>query len=269
MAVNVISMQYPWSESGVATAGEVASVTPSEIRLSKKAREIAESVGADVKESDDTVSEIKRLDREILHLMSKRDMAVADLERKSWAVVSKVFGYTSDTASKIASKFSEKGFGSKQVRNAVKDVRDALFDDTDSRFREIVCTGVSFDDGDSPELMFKFEHTKTGNCFRIDIPTQSRDSYMRRNDPGIQVYGIGLVFAYNSSCEGAIAYHYDIRVIREQLRLFVERGFEPLDEKRGERWRRWRPSYEEDDTMYWSAKRKYEMTAEDYFMEAR
>lgn len=249
MAVNVISMRYPYSESAAATADEVDAVSPSEIRLSKKAREIAESVGGDVKESDDTVSEIKRLNLEILRLISKRNTAVSGLERKSWDVVSKAFGYTSDKASKIASEFSERGFGSKQVRNAVQCVRDALFDDTDSRFREIVCTGVSFDNGDSPELMFTFEHTKTGNCFRIDIPTQLRDSYMKRNDPGIQVYGIGLVFAYNSSYIGTIAYHYDIRVLREQLRLFVERGFEPLEKKKGKRRGRF-PFYEEDDATY-------------------
>lgn len=44
-------------------------------------------------------------------------------------------------------------------------------------------------------------------------------------------------------------------------------GLSP-EEKKGKRRRRL-PSYEEDDTKYWSAKRKHEMAAEDYFMEAR
>lgn len=232
MATNVLIMKYPYSDNGRWTKSEVTSVDPSKVVLSKSARKIAEKQAEDVGKCDSAVSDIKAIDMRIAKLIAERDFVWHCLEKDSQKATKEVFGFTFDFADSVVDNFNRAGFSSVMVKKAVKKVRDALFDDSSAAFREIVCADVSYG-GDESELMFTFEHAPSGKCFRIDVPVfpaegiRSQSYYGRERGVG-PVYGICVVFAFSSCCCGAISYHYDVRVVREQLRLFVERGFVPI-----------------------------------------
>lgn len=270
MASNVIAMKYPFSDTGRWSYGEVRGIDPEKACLSKEARKQSAAQAPDVGRSDSGMALVRSLDLRIAKLMSERECAAEDMKWASLDAVREAFGFDYDSAAKIASEFERHGFSSPLARKAVKVVRDLLFDDSDGRFRDVLCTEIRYG-GDEDELMFCFEHEPTGKCFRIDVPASydrrkriaAADAYFsnrhRRTDSGwAQVYGVGIVCAINHSCEGAIAYHYDLRVVREQLRLFAERNFDPIVGKRD------KDMY----VKYYADNRGAEMSMHDYYREA-
>lgn len=279
MAYNILSMRYPQSNAGIDSAKWIASIDPTDVKLTPAGEKIVEKQKLGIKAADNAISELKDLDRQIATLCVKRELAHSDVVNLSAAVVAPITKSYFD-ANNIYKEFMKRGFASDKVKSAVFWIRKILFDDSQDIYREILCAEIKLTEGGDTRLEFIFEHVPSCRCFSIGIPVKRPKSsetvgkwrigykeeiYPRRycgDTLCTNIAGIDLVQPYNNGSMQTVAYHYDIRVFKKQFDDYVHNGFKTLAENKNEPYQ-W-ISY----TGFDSAMSEPPMSAYDYLNES-
>ena len=246
MAYNILSMRYPHTNAGSASAKWISGIDPSNVKLTPSGEKIVKEQALNVKATDNAICELKALDRQIASLCVKRELMHYDVVKSSFAAVAPVVK-SYKNATSIYKEFTLYGFASDSVKRAVRWLRETLFDDSQDVYREILCTEINLIEDRGIRLNFIFEHAPSCRCFSIGIPVQrpkqdATNLYAQNSKESFcpdyagdklctDISGLDLVQPYNNGNMQTIAYHYDIRVFKKQLDDYVRNGFQTPAEK--------------------------------------